>query len=427
MIVAIYIVVILVLGCLSLTKKRIVVLLGFYWVYGFLKVMYQSSGPEWNQLALSQFLYVILLLSAIVRYLRDDSFHEQVIRWPLAQYFLLICVVLASALYSASSFPFSSDTTSNVWSRLTIVSIFLLAGSQIQQERDLKALFGTSAAVSVALSIWTIWNASRLNFEGLRGGIDVNQNFVSMFIFPGAIVLADMSLTERRLPRRCLALFLLVCVALGALILASRGIFGAFAAAILFMLARTLRGKGYKGLIGAIAILLVVFSVALLLPGGTGLLDRFQEERIGTLNDRTDIWLHAVRYFGQSGLARMCFGNGLSSASFVIAPAIPLYQNYHNEYLAWLMDQGVVGLIVFLVLLVSVAGSIAKSSEWSKNVMFGWLVFLAVSGLSSTVSDLHVFWLLLGVSVAGSSLHSRSSFLPLEPKLLGSKAGVLPQ
>jgi O-antigen ligase len=111
----------------------------------------------------------------------------------------------------------------------------------------------------------------------------------------------------------------------------------------------------------------------------------------------------------------MVFGQGLSSGSFVIRPALPDYENYHNEYLTWLMDQGVVGLAAFVVFLYAVARRVMKSDHPLKNVMIGWLVFLSAAGFSSTISDQHLFWILLGTIVGASSWadNSGSSLQPV--------------
>jgi O-antigen ligase len=115
-----------------------------------------------------------------------------------------------------------------------------------------------------------------------------------------------------------------------------------------------------------------------------------------------------LKYFTDSGLSRMVFGQGLSSGDFVISPMLPDYANYHNEYLTWLLDVGIVGVIAFLVFLYSVARRLLSYDHPAKNVMIGWLAFLSVAGLSSTISDLHSFWILLGIIVGVTSLEKNS-------------------
>ena len=166
-------------------------------------------------------------------------------------------------------------------------------------------------------------------------------------------------------------------------------------------------------------VLALVFAVALFLPGSGNLFARFQGEDLATLNYRTEIWSHSFRYFSDSGIARMIFGHGLLSGRHIIRPVFPDFENYHNVYLLWLMDQGIVGLIAFVGFLWCVIRQIFKWDRPLKSVMIGWLAFFSVAGLSSTISDERSFWILLGVMVGVTSLagNSRSLGEPAIPQL----------
>jgi O-antigen ligase len=412
MISAIYLLVILGLAPLALTKRRIFVLCGFYCIYGFLKVLGQGEVVDWSTLAVFRALYLILPISMVARFIQDRDFMFRVRRWPLVPYFLLLAMLLAASLHSPSIRPFGPDNSADLWSHLVICSLFWLAASQVQQEDDLKIFAGATVLVSLALSTWVIWNTARLNFEAYRGGIDVNQNYVSEFVLAGALPLIYFLFTGNRRFLKFACLPILLYILLGGSILASRGLLVAFGVGTIFMGARLIRSLRPRTMLALGAALVLVFSVAMFLPGSESLLGRFQEGDLGTLNDRTFIWSHSLRYFGDSGLIRMIFGQGLSSGVFVISPVLPEYENYHNEYLMWLLDLGVVGLIAFLAFLYSVARRALSCSHPHKDLMMGWLAFLFVTGLSSTISDLHLFWILLGVIVAASSLAGKARSSP---------------
>jgi len=400
---AVYLLVILALAGLSLSRRRVFIICGFYGIYGFVKVLGLGNVMDWAQLAVFRALYLILLVSVGVRFLRDRAYLVQMRRWPLVSYAILLVLFLASALDSKSTEPFS-DQSWNLWGLITIISLFLLAASQVQEENDLQIFALTTVSVSLALSVWVILTAAQLNFEALRGGIDVNQNYVSVFVLAGIIPLIHFLFTAKRGFLKFLSLPALLVVMLASLILASRGMIAAALAGVVLMAARLAGSRSFRGLLALAPILVLIGAVAVFLPGGDSLSARFQEENVGTLNDRTLIWSHAIRYFADSGIARMIFGQGLSSGTFVIRPVLPLYENYHNEYLTWLMNQGVLGLAAFLAFLYSIARRVLTCSHPLKNVMLGWLTFLAVAGLSSTVADLHLFWILLGVVTGASSL-----------------------
>ncbi len=410
---ATYLLIILVLAGLSLTRRRIYVICGFYCVYGFVKVLGLGSVMDWAQLAVFRALYLVLLVSVGVRFVQDRAYLAQLRRWPLVSYSILLALFLASALYSPSSEPFSQEPW-NLRGLLTIISLFLLTASQFQEENDLRIFALTTVVVSLALSVWVILAAAQLNFEVLRGGIDVNQNYVSVFVLAGIIPLIHILFAAERGLLKFLLLPVLLVVVLASLILASRGMIAAALVGVVLMAARVARSRGFSALLALIAILVLIGAVAMILPGGDSLAARSLEGNAGTLNDRTLIWSHAMRYFADSGIARMIFGQGLSSGTFVLRPVLPLFENYHNEYLTWLMNQGVLGLAAFLAFLYSVIQRVRTCSHPLKSIMLGWLAFLGVAGLSSTVSDLHLFWILVGVITGASSLakFSRSSIQP---------------
>jgi O-antigen ligase len=408
---SIYLLTISALATFSFTRKRIFVLSGFYCIYGFLKILGLNENIDLGALSMFRALYVILPISMIARLIQDHSFVPQVRRWPLVPYFFLLATILASSLYSSSNKPFSSDYSANLWSHLVVVLLFCMTAASVQDKNDLKIFAGATVLVSLSLSVWVIWNAARLNFEAFRGGVDVNQNFISEFALPGALPLIYVIFTDRRWFLKFFCLPVLLCIILAGLILASLGMLAALVTGASFMfggLFRALRPKTI--LVFGIALVLVV-ATAFLLPGSQQFLSRFHGSDLGTLDERTLIWSQSLKYYTDSGLSRMVFGHGMSSGDFVISPVLPDYVNYHNEYLMWLLDVGVVGVIALLVFLCSVARRLLSYDHPAKNLMIGWLAFLAVAGLSSTISDLHSFWILLGIIVGVTSLekNSRSS------------------
>lgn len=398
-----YILLILVLSILAFTKSRIWTLCGFYCVYGILKVIALGDVIKWRDLALFQGLYLVLLASMITRWCQDESFRSQIRRWPKT-YLAAVSVMIASALYSIYGNIFTAGDVNGIAPKLTIAALFLLAAAQLQRAQDLKIFLTATVFVSLALSVWVIWSAATLNFEAMRGGIEVNQNFVSVFVLAGAIPLVYMLFNSRGWILLG-TLGILLIVALGSFILASRGILAAFMMALIFMAPALLRGKSKKAVLALAFALVAVFAVAIMLPGGASILGRFQEGDLGTFNGRTLVWNRAIDYFGDGSIGRQLFGYGLSSSQVILPSHMTddLW-NFHNQYLSWLVEEGFGGLILFCVFLFSVGRSVLKSRNRLGSVMLGWLVFLIVSGLSATIADLHAFWILLGVISGACSL-----------------------
>lgn len=400
----IYFFIILGFAIMSLRGQTVFVLCGFYFVYGVLKVLALGDLMDWKHLVIFQVLYCVLLFSLVTRVIWESDFTAQIRIWPLVSYFFLVALMLASALYSPSSRPFSPDKTYNLWGRLVIVSLFWLAAAQIRRKEDLRIMTVTTVGVSLVLSIWVILTASQLHFEALRGGIDVNQNYVSGFVLLGALSAINFIFISKSVFLKACNLAILLCIMLASLILASRGMLAAFLVGGIILGARVMSGLHFRAILSFGVALLAVFILAFILPGSEQFLNRFQEASLGTLNERSLIWSTAIRYFSDSGIVRMIFGQGLSSGAFVIKPVLVDYENYHNEYLTWLLDQGIVGLLAFIGFFGCVLRSILKCDHPLKSLMLAWLTFFVVAGLSSTVSDLHLFWITLGTIISASSL-----------------------
>jgi O-antigen ligase len=398
-----YICAILVLCFAAFTRHRIWVLCGFYCVYGVLKVIALGEIVEWRDLALFQGLYIVLAASIIARLWQDEAFLLQIRRLP-KMYFAAIGMMYCSALYSISYHIFTPGDVNGLAPKLTIATLFFLGALQLQRTQDFRIFLVATVFVSLALSIWVIWSAAALNFEGMRGGIDVNQNFVSIFVLAGAIPLVYMLFNSRGWTLLA-SLALLLVVALGSFMLASRGMLGAFMMALVFMAPALLRGKSKKAIFALALALVGVFAVAVMLPGGSSILGRFQEGDLATLDKRTLVWARAVGYFGDGSTIRQLFGYGLSSGEVILdVPILENLRNFHNQYLAWLVEQGFIGLIIFCAFLLSMGRAIIASTHPLKPVMLGWLVFLVVAGLSSAIADTHAFWILLGAIIGACSL-----------------------
>lgn len=93
----------------------------------------------------------------------------------------------------------------------------------------------------------------------------------------------------------------------------------------------------------------------------------------------------------------MFSGDGLSSSITVIATMIFDVGSYHNTYLLWLMEQGIVGLALFLLFLYRIWRLVSGSDSSSREMMIGWFVFLLLLDLSGTISSTHAFWIIMGL------------------------------
>jgi len=394
---------------LSFTTRTIILVCAFYCCYGLITVLLPGVIPAFGMFTIYRFLYLILLLSLVVNLIRVKHFAVCIQHWSLVTYLAVIFIFLASSVYSSSSKLLSIDDPSSLLSRLVVMSLFWMAAGQIQDAQDLRIFAWATALTSVVLSAWVIWTAGQSDFATQRGGVLINENYVSTFILAGALPAVDTAFVQRNNLLRCAALAGLLPMIFASLILASRGmVVAAFMAATVIIVGRRRAFDSKRiGLISVI--LLLVLGAVLFLPGGANLLLRFEADDIATMNERVGIWSLSLNHFAGGSLLGMLFGQGLSSAAIVINPRMPGYENFHSMYLQWLMEQGLLGLAIFILFLYSVSRTIFRSTHPLRNVMVGWLAYLLVAGMTATISDLHFFWITLGVTIGVSAMSQRPS------------------
>jgi O-antigen ligase len=159
----------------------------------------------------------------------------------------------------------------------------------------------------------------------------------------------------------------------------------------------------HRRLAAAGILLAIIVGIVALLPGARNIVHTFQAVDTATLDDRTVIWQYSLDHFASYGGFKLLFGEGLSSGIPALSSMFPETPNYHNVYLMWLMERGIVGLFLFALFLYRIGRAIIKTTHNHKHPMLGWYIYLLVSGLSATVSHEHIFWILLGVVVGAAS------------------------
>jgi O-antigen ligase len=404
MITGIYLLAVFALLLVAFTRRSIWVIAGFYFVYGTLKILAIGKVLDLGQLVLFRMVYLALFVAVFVRLIKDREFIRRIHEGTWISYLCVVAAFLGSSLYSQSSHSFAPGDPFNVWGYLLVYSLFWLAAAQVRSLNDVTVFAWSTVLVSVTLSAWVIWSAATLKFENLRGGIDVNQNFVSVLVLVGTLALLYQVVRQRGFWTKSLLITLLLPMVLASFILASRGMVAAFLLATLVMFLLFSSSRGYKNVVVLMVIIAMLFGVALLLPGGSGILARIQAGEPADFNARPQVWAFSLHHFAEAGPLRMLFGNGYASALVILGPVFTddLW-NYHNELLYRLMDEGLVGLAAFVAFLYSVGRRAYRTPLPVRNLTVGWLVLLVGAGLTSTIADSHPFWILTGI-ITGASM-----------------------
>jgi O-antigen ligase len=243
---------------------------------------------------------------------------------------------------------------------------FLLVFGAVKTRRDLRWLtiaFVAGAALTVA------WGATKggLGLSAGAAGSEINDlegrfqagagdpNYLAAVLVPAAVLAGGLTF-RRGLARRTLLALATLTIAVGIAATQSRG--GLIAASGCALVALAI-WKGRRGTV-AIVILLVLAGVGVYFLNDPSALQRVQESNHGS--GRLDIWTVAWRVVQDHPI----FGVGLAqfpqvSPHYVLAPGLLEYANLiiekhivvHNLYLQLWAEDGIVGLLLFLALVVA--------------------------------------------------------------------------
>jgi O-antigen ligase len=162
-------------------------------------------------------------------------------------------------------------------------------------------------------------------------------------------------------------------------------------------------------LAAALVVLLALAAVSLLPAGGGNLFERLMNPSNAAMDEyRTAIlWPRIWAHLLDRGWLATAFGEGLNSCGIFVSRTDPFVRDAHNVYLDWLFDWGIVGIAVVSWFFYAVRRQILASAHPYTNILYGWYVYLLVSGMTVTESGDKGFWILLGVGVGCYGLEKR--------------------
>jgi len=146
--------------------------------------------------------------------------------------------------------------------------------------------------------------------------------------------------------------------------------------------------------------------------------------RVGTLSDRLRGWQGAVtdpRYWTPLG-----YGLGTTSSTVLKKYGLAFDLFSHDEYTSILVEQGVVGLILFLGFILSwmrfvvlrlqnVQARLAKRAGWTLMGLSLGLLLVGILGTNLKVSPINVyFWLIAGLLARSAIFNPTSACVPQE-------------
>ncbi len=379
-------------------------------------VLFTVQATVFNQFTLQGLYYPIyglMLLNVLLLFGQE----RRKIPWlSIALYAAFFIVVLLSLFSIATQVTIDFQ----VWQKLFIFFLGAMVAFQFRTERSL-AHFAYGQIISMLIiSAWVIDVAAKTGFAD-RGSIGVNENVVSAMIGLGIIPLYTRIIAAKggSLISRAIVLMSFLFGLYALLILASRGGTIALAMALFVITLRVLfNPKRFIYLIFGGMLGLIALSS---LPGSNNVFVRFSSSDISTLNDRLPLWQAGVSTIVRSSPFQLFLGHGFDASRVVAGTIFGHLDSIHNAYLQFIIEYGIVGLSLFLIIHLS---SFLKSWRYEDERALhatGTITALLFFNLTGTTPDTFVYWIALGFALAVSMVKDNA-----QPQVLAN-ASLLPE
>jgi hypothetical protein len=335
--------------------------------------------------------YIAFVLAAVLIWILVGLRLHPVVAWTYVG--LLFVQVLSLVGYTGS-------IGGDAFEQLVMVPFGALVLLQFRSPRGLRPVALGALASSLAVAVWVIVSAVQGDFA-YRGNVDINENVVSFYVGLGFVV----ALAERLhgggrggRPATFLVVAAMGVTGYALVLLASRGmILGLVLAAGALLVRVALIDRGRLAFFGLLAL---VASASLLLPGGRGILERFEDPSTATGGGRLQIWATLGHELARAGPRDLLMGHGFEASRVVVSQNFASLDSTHNAYLKVLYDMGAVGLVLFLALHVFVLERSWRIEGRDGALALGLVVFLLGSNLFMSTPDNFLYWTSLGFALA---------------------------
>ena len=123
----------------------------------------------------------------------------------------------------------------------------------------------------------------------------------------------------------------------------------------------------------------------------------------GTLNNRTVIWGASIEQWKQAPI----IGNGIGSLAYVLNTKHVEYDSAHNTYIHILTENGIIGLSIYLMMIISIIYYAAHTPFSEKAFLISLLMVILVSQLTQHTHFHKETWFVLTMLAIHSHLESK--------------------
>lgn len=238
---------------------------------------------------------------------------------------------------------------------------------------ELDAYIVNFVSVSIVLCIFFFTFGQTTIGASDDGRIEwIDPNYLGNVCGMGVVLAYNVIVNKLFIYRRNLYRICLLTVVAGVIMLVLNASRGAFLSMSISIIIITISSKIKLKTKVTIASILVLSVICLYTFGLFDILEeRFMSDD-GTGNARTIIWAAKMNAFSSLSFAHKIFGIGYQNGFEL---AFPGGYGFHNDYLAFLVDYGFIGLIFFLALMIYPIVIVGKKSV-NRPIVISLVVFL---------------------------------------------------
>ena len=245
-----------------------------------------------------------------------------------------------------SHFPEDVD-----WCFIMLLCFFYFASNKYKEVHNQLTISFITITIVLSLYFLSYRNVFVQDY-GSQSGLErsgwADPNYFGMVIGMGALIGVNKILTNtwkglkliEKLPY--VAAVIIACPTL--LLNASRGAILSFVAGIIVILYYSRVKFSYKVFLSILALLGIIWMYK---NQYFELLEYRIQEDDGTGSERTVIWARKFQLFSQGNILQWLFGFGYTGGFYITGRAL----GFHNEFIAFLVDYGIVGLSLFIYML----------------------------------------------------------------------------
>ena len=337
------------------------------------------------------FLLGLPLLALTFINVFNDYWHK-----PVKEYAAWLFVFFAYSFLSMLWAPDVSSNTVYTYVKVFCVTICLVTNEYL--EADKKMMIIASACSCILICVFILTGAYGVGYIEGRAtiavfGVAQDPNYIAYVFYFTIAILINCLIHAESFALKCFSLLLVSLILLCVLLTGSRG---ATASVIVLTVALILfkNNKSPKiilaTIIVAVAILVIFPKIVQYLP--SEIANRYTYHQIFETNatGRTVIWKHSLKAIFEN-FSTATFGYGIGTSVAVVGRAT------HNHFLQIWVEEGIIGLIIYLGFLVRLFGELRKNS----NVICSCVLIAAVvMSLTLSTNTSYYYWGIVAMCVA---------------------------